>query len=180
MPSFRREADGTTAAIARSFRRHWANIGIYIFITRIEKHTILVKDLSSDGDALIDRVRNSLPQQQLMHTQSKTLGGTRDRDIPRPNERLPDLLTEPDWRKVVRALRLSGRQADILRFAFYDERDEAIAMRLGCSVHTIHTHRMRLFRRLGVSSMAQAIAVTASMFARIIMSDIAVTGDGDT
>jgi DNA-binding NarL/FixJ family response regulator len=76
--------------------------------------------------------------------------------------RLPDLLSSDEWCRLSRALNLSQRQSEILRCAFSDERDSSIAERLGVSAHTIHTQRMRLFRKLHVASMTQAIAVAAT------------------
>ena len=78
--------------------------------------------------------------------------------------RFPDLLTECEWAAVMRYLGLSRQQGEIARCAFYDERDHAIAQRLGRSSHTIHTQRIRLFRKLSVTSMAQAISVIASAY----------------
>ena len=78
--------------------------------------------------------------------------------------RFPDLLAEPEWAAVMRYLGLSRQQGEIARCAFYDERDHAIAQRLGRSSHTIHTQRIRLFRKLSVTSMAQAISVIASAY----------------
>ena len=81
-----------------------------------------------------------------------------------PETRFPDLLTECEWAAVMRYLGLSRQQGEIARCAFYDERDHAIAQRLGRSAHTIHTQRIRLFRKLSVTSMAQAISVIASAY----------------
>jgi len=78
--------------------------------------------------------------------------------------RFPDLVAASEWAKTAKLLGLSTQQAAILRSAFYDERDFAIAKRVGRSIHTVHTQRIRLFRKLGVSSMAQAIAVVTSAF----------------
>jgi len=78
--------------------------------------------------------------------------------------RFPDLLAEADWAAVMQSLGLSQQQGEIARCAFYDERDHAIAQRLGRSSHTIHTQRIRLFRKLSVTSMAQAISVIASAY----------------
>jgi DNA-binding CsgD family transcriptional regulator len=76
--------------------------------------------------------------------------------------RLPDLLSAEQWEQLRAHLGLSVRQSQILKCAFHDERDSAIAARLGASEHTVHTQRIRLFRKLGVTSMAQAIAIAAT------------------
>ncbi len=76
--------------------------------------------------------------------------------------RLPDLLSAGQWHTLTMRLGLSTRQAQVLRYAFYDERDCAIAKSLGVSEHTVHTHRIRLFRKIGATSMSQAIAIAAT------------------
>jgi DNA-binding CsgD family transcriptional regulator len=67
-----------------------------------------------------------------------------------------------EWNALASGLGLSARQSQILHCAFYDERDSSIAARLGLSEHTVHTQRMRFFRRLGVTSMVQVVAIAAS------------------
>ena len=93
-----------------------------------------------------------------MSTQRAGLG------LPAPisQRRLPDLLSDDQWIELTGRLGLSTRQSQILHCAFYDERDCSIALRLGLSEHTVHTQRMRLFRKLGVTSMVQVVAVAAS------------------
>jgi DNA-binding CsgD family transcriptional regulator len=92
----------------------------------------------------------------------------RERDgaspIARRKSRLPDLLSSEEWCRLCSALQLSTRQAQILKWAFSDERDSAIAEHLGLSTHTIHTQRMRLFRKLGVTTMAQVISLAATIW----------------
>src|SRR5436190_1028509 len=68
----------------------------------------------------------------------------------RPMRAVPDALSELQWACIIDALGLSQREAEILRCAFYNERDTSIANSLGISSHTVHTHRVRLFRKLGV------------------------------
>ena len=82
--------------------------------------------------------------------------------LPSTAGRLPDLLSSVQWTALTMRLGLSTRQAQVLRYAFYDERDSAIAKSLGVSEHTVHTYRIRLFRKLGATSMSQAIAIAAT------------------
>ena len=76
--------------------------------------------------------------------------------------RVPDIMSSAEWTQLMASLRLSPREADVIGCAFYDERDCAIAQRLGISQHTVHTHRARLFRKLGVRTTAQLFAVVVS------------------
>jgi DNA-binding NarL/FixJ family response regulator len=76
--------------------------------------------------------------------------------------RVPDLLSAGEWKELIASLRLSPREADFIGCAFYDERDCAIAERLGISEHTVHTHRIRVFRKLGVRTTAQLFAAILS------------------
>lgn len=57
------------------------------------------------------------------------------------------------------ALRLSNREADIVKQACYDDSVGVIAARLGLSPHTVHTHRERLYRKLNVNSLCQVMSV---------------------
>lgn len=78
--------------------------------------------------------------------------------------RFPDLLSNDEWAELTRRLNLSPQQGELLRCAFYDERDEAIARCLARSPHTVHTQRIRLYRKLSVRTMAQALSVIASAY----------------
>jgi DNA-binding CsgD family transcriptional regulator len=71
---------------------------------------------------------------------------------------IPDLLSAEDWLRLVNALRLTRREADILRCVFYDERSTSLAKSLQLSRNTVHAYRERLLRKLDVESMTQAIA----------------------
>ena len=72
---------------------------------------------------------------------------------------VPDLLATEEWDELVGALELSPREAVYLRHAFENPRDDAIAERMGITTHGAHAHRIHLFRKLGVDSMARALAV---------------------
>lgn len=53
---------------------------------------------------------------------------------------LSQLMDEATWNSLVAVLRLSSREADIIRCIVEDERDSAIAEQLGISTHTVHTY----------------------------------------
>lgn len=84
-----------------------------------------------------------------------------------PRRAVPDLLTAAEWSKLVRALRLTRREADVSRRALYDERASSLANDLGLSVDTIRTYRNRVFRKLDVRSMTQAIAYAFSVYVQL-------------
>lgn len=73
--------------------------------------------------------------------------------------RAPDVLSQAQWQAIVRSLALSNREAEMIRLANYDENVSVIAAHLGLSPNTVHTYRERLYRKLGVSSFCQVIAV---------------------
>lgn len=56
------------------------------------------------------------------------------------------------WRVIANALRISDRELQIVQGIFDDRKEFAIADELKISVHTVHTHLERLYRKLGVSS----------------------------
>lgn len=85
---------------------------------------------------------------------------------------VPELLSATQWSRIVAALRLSPREAEIVGCAFYDERDCAIALCLGISEHTVHTHRGRVFRKLGVGT-------TAQVFAAVLTAHLAVNSHSE-
>lgn len=82
-------------------------------------------------------------------------------DAPR---RPPDLLTRAEWAEIIRRLRLSPREAELVRLAFYDESVTRMAGRLGVSAHTVHTYRERVFRKLGVHSFCQVMSAVFVTF----------------
>jgi DNA-binding CsgD family transcriptional regulator len=88
-------------------------------------------------------------------------------------KRPPDVLSVAQWTAIVETLRLSNREAQIVREACYDESVLGIAARLRISPHTVHTHTGRLFRKLNVNSLAQAIALA---FATHVMIELDLEG----
>jgi hypothetical protein len=68
------------------------------------------------------------------------------------------LLDVEDWREIAGVLDLSPGQAQFLWNALQDPRDGFIARRMKLSPHGAHAHRRAVFRKLGVDSMAAAIA----------------------
>ena len=56
------------------------------------------------------------------------------------------------WKKIAQSLHISNRELQIIQGIFDDRKEFAIADELTISVHTVHTHLERLYRKLGVSS----------------------------
>jgi len=56
------------------------------------------------------------------------------------------------WRMIANSLRISDRELQIIQGIFDDRKEFAIADDLTISVHTVHTHLERLYRKLDVSS----------------------------
>jgi DNA-binding NarL/FixJ family response regulator len=62
------------------------------------------------------------------------------------------LLSETDWAEAARALRLSGRELQIVRGVFDNCKETAIATDLGIASRTVDTHMERLYRKLTVNT----------------------------
>jgi DNA-binding NarL/FixJ family response regulator len=56
------------------------------------------------------------------------------------------------WRLLAGSLQLSQRESQIVEAIFDDQKESEIAVKLGISSHTVHTHVERLYRKLGVTS----------------------------
>jgi len=56
------------------------------------------------------------------------------------------------WGSLAERLSLSRREVDVAKLVLKDRKELAIAMDLGISQHTVHTHLERLYRKMGVSS----------------------------
>jgi DNA-binding CsgD family transcriptional regulator len=63
----------------------------------------------------------------------------------------------PAWAAIARSLQLSGRELQLVRGVFDDQKDLAIANALGVSIHTIHTHFERLHHKLTITDRPQLI-----------------------
>lgn len=81
------------------------------------------------------------------------------------------VLSEKAWVEIACALKLSGRELEILRGMFKDETEGSIAAGLGISRRTVHAHMERLHRKLGVKSRGHLIQ-------RVMWEFIALSGSG--
>lgn len=67
------------------------------------------------------------------------------------------VLNHDEWQGIQTCLGLSDRELEVLRGLFDDLTEAGLAQRLCISVHTVHTHLERLYRKMGVSSRAGAV-----------------------
>lgn len=87
----------------------------------------------------------------------------------RPKSRLPvgsvpELMPDSTWNALVQRLSLSARESDVLKCMFTDERSTSISRKLCIAEATVHTYRERLFRKLGIRSCAQLIALAFAAY----------------
>jgi len=74
-----------------------------------------------------------------------------------PESRRSGFLADQHWSEIARALRLSTREFEIVRCIVDGCSEARIAERLGISIHTVHTHLERLYRKLSVSNRSELI-----------------------
>lgn len=81
------------------------------------------------------------------------------------------LLTDIAWSEIVRSLKLSARESEIVRGVFDNLKEDAIAGNLGISEHTIHTHLHRLFGKLRVTTRTQMVVRIMQEFLILTFSE---------
>ena len=64
---------------------------------------------------------------------------------------------EHGWPRIARETRLTRREMEIARELFQGLGEAAIADELGISVHTVHTHIHRMYRKLDVRNRSEFI-----------------------
>lgn len=72
---------------------------------------------------------------------------------------------------------LTTRQAEVARLIADDLSNAEMAVELGLSVRTVEKHVENIFRRLGVASRADAIAIWRSVDSQNVESKLRVEGD---
>jgi DNA-binding CsgD family transcriptional regulator len=85
-----------------------------------------------------------------------------DDELSRP-QRLRELISPDEFAWLRQVLKLSTREAQYLDLAVADPRDGVVAAEMGVSIHTAHTHRVRLFRKAGADGMARLLTVVFSV-----------------
>ena len=84
------------------------------------------------------------------------------------------MLDAAEWEAVARALRLSGREFEIVRGVFDCQKETAIADGLGIAPRTVNTHLERLYRKLGVTTRVGLVLVVVRMVHRPVVPAAAV------
>lgn len=82
-----------------------------------------------------------------------------------------DVLLDGEWSAIIKALRLSPREAELIRHAFHGRSLAETAKEIGISEHTVHTYRGRMYRKLGVTSLSEAVAIVFASFVALSFSD---------
>lgn len=83
--------------------------------------------------------------------------------LPRPCERLAEAFP-----LIQQALHLSDREAQIASLILADQKELAIARRIGISIHTVHTHLERLYRKTGVASRVELVVRVYETFVDLL------------
>jgi DNA-binding CsgD family transcriptional regulator len=82
------------------------------------------------------------------------------------------LLTEEDWARTARTLRLSGRELEIVREVFDNHTEHAMAANHFIADGTVHTHLKRLYHKLAVTTrVALVLRVMEAVLANSGCSD---------
>lgn|SRR6266498_2424422 len=74
------------------------------------------------------------------------------------------ILPHDAWEVIANSLRISDRELQIIQGIFDDRKEFAIAEELMISMHTVHTHLERLYRKLGVSSRVRLVLYILSEY----------------
>jgi DNA-binding CsgD family transcriptional regulator len=76
------------------------------------------------------------------------------------------VFSDQTWNEIAGRLGLSHREGEIVRRVFDDQTEFAIAVDLGISPHTVHTHCERLHKKLGVTDRVQLVLRVTQEFLR--------------
>ena len=93
----------------------------------------------------------------------------------RPTEPLGSLIGEAQWHSIGKALGLSAPELQIVRCLFNGKKEAATALELRISVHTVHTHIGRMYRKLGVSDRCQLLLQAVAVYLQDSRPSTAVT-----
>jgi DNA-binding NarL/FixJ family response regulator len=100
------------------------------------------------------RSADSANRRSTLRTQTRRGVLRRDRSI----------LPYDAWKLIANSLHISDRELQIIQEIFDDRKESAIADDLTISVHTVHTHLERLYRKLGVSTRAGLVVCILSEY----------------
>ena len=85
--------------------------------------------------------------------------------------RLTTPFTRDQWTLVATALRFSDREAEVVRCLLDGHTEQTTALRLGLSVHTVHSYVGRIYPKLGVRSRSDLVVRIFRRFVEDLMSD---------
>lgn len=74
------------------------------------------------------------------------------------------------WAELRRALRLSGRELDVVRAIFDDRTEFSTACQLSISRRTVHTYVERLYRKIGTVDRVQVVLRVVQEFLTLTSS----------
>lgn len=77
------------------------------------------------------------------------------------------LLSDSIWSHLSQRLRLSPKEAEVVRGLLNKRSETGIAKEMGVSRHTVHTHIKRLYRKLRITSRSAAIAHVFEEYLRL-------------
>ena len=80
------------------------------------------------------------------------------------------MFSDQAWEAIARSLRLSGQELKIVRGVFDDRTEITIASELGISPHTVHTHRERLYHKLGVTDRVKLVLRVMERYVTLTLS----------
>ena len=91
-----------------------------------------------------------------------------------PNSDDPSWLGEPArcklpeecWPELAARLNLTDRELAVVQGLFEGQKEEPIAKSLGISAHTVHTHLVRVYRKLNVRNRAELLLRVFSSYMR--------------
>ena len=100
----------------------------------------------------------------------KTNGSVSENSVAlKPNlSRNRSILTDDAWKTIAHSLHISNRELQIIQGIFDDRKELAIADELKISMHTVHTHLERLYRKLGVSSRVALVLYILSEYLSLL------------
>jgi len=122
-----------------------------------------VQPFSKRGRRTNERSRDTrvnLRHERLGNSSTSRLLGAR---LVRAPGRL--IFSDDHWRLLAQSLELSKRESQIVQAVFDDNKESAIAVGLGISSHTVHTHIERLYRKLGITS---RVALVSRVFTQYL------------
>src|SRR5215510_1782098 len=106
------------------------------------------------GGSIMQRLTDFARRRPHVNLATKTNGRASENSVQLkpilPRDR--SILSYDAWKTIAKSLRISDRELEIVKGIFDDRKEFAIADELKISMHTVHTHLERLYRKLGVSS----------------------------